>query len=183
VVIRTGDGVRKERTGYRDDHLTQRIVLWGDGFICKDVSQKDLDMSISPRHRNWGFNCPVMNLDCLMYEYDNKQPVSLIDFKCRGPSDGDTTSANAQALANLASSATIPAYIVYYDNLNWRFRSTPLNALGKIKLGECSEFTAMQEVDEITFVGFLYALRGRSLPHDVKQRLARETDQPDVMFA
>ena len=50
------DGVRQERTNWRDQEL-------------------------SARHRTWGFNCPAVDLDFLMVEYNIGKPVGLIEYK------------------------------------------------------------------------------------------------------
>ena len=50
------DGVRRERSGWRDE--------W-----------------ISKRHRLWGFDCPAVDIDFLMLEYDRSVPCALIEYK------------------------------------------------------------------------------------------------------
>ena len=50
------NGVRAERTGWRDQAL-------------------------SDRHREWGFNCPSVDLDFLMVEYNIGLPVALVEYK------------------------------------------------------------------------------------------------------
>ena len=50
------DGVRQERTGWRDQ-------------------------AISLRHRTWGFNCPGVDFDFLMLEYSTGKPVAVVEYK------------------------------------------------------------------------------------------------------
>lgn len=39
------------------------------------------DQEISQRHRRWGFNCPAVDLDFLMLEYHRGIPVAVVDYK------------------------------------------------------------------------------------------------------
>jgi hypothetical protein len=39
------------------------------------------DLELSKRHREWGLNCPAVDIDFLMVEYYYGKPVALIDYK------------------------------------------------------------------------------------------------------
>lgn len=159
-------GVRKERSGYRDDSLGERISAWGPGFVCNEISQQCLSTSISKRHRNWGFNCPVTNLDCLVCNITG-MPVALVDFKamtfdiqdrptknCRRTPEGGSFS--AEATVNLANAARISAYNVYYNTSS--FYVDPINELAKHQLKK-ADIEIIASISESRFVKFLYDLR------------------------
>ena len=48
--------VRAERTGWRDEELSQE-------------------------HRKWGFDCPTVDIDFLMLEYDTGRASALVEYK------------------------------------------------------------------------------------------------------
>ena len=170
--------VRLERTGFRDDVLLEHIrAIWGDGFIMLDISQKDLPNSISVRHREWGFDCPATNIDCVMCEYDHKIPQALIEFKGRSPQSGDKTSANSQTIINLANMADLPCFILYYNNSNWTFLILPLNKKAEQKYANwMKSFVNFPEsgwISEFAAVTFLYYLRNRLIPQDILEKLQK----------
>ena len=57
--------VRQERTGWRDEAL-------------------------SKRHRDWGWDCPAIDIDFLMIEYDKGKSVALVEY------GGKTNATNAK---------------------------------------------------------------------------------------
>lgn len=170
MVIRNTDGVRLERTSYRDDSLNTRMQTWGDGFISIDVAQDRVNDSISARHRNWGYDCPVTNIDCLMCEYDHKVPMAVIEYKGRAPMQEDRRSANVQVIATLATMAGLPALLVYYDNVAWTFRVEPINPSAQDWLKR-TNVLAGETLSERRFVEFLYRVRHKFLPEQIKQTL------------
>jgi hypothetical protein len=174
MVDRNSDGVALERTGYRDDKLQARIqdVWGGEGLIVTDIAREHLPDSISDRHRQYGRDCPVTNIDCLMYEYDHCEPIALLDFKAKHPTPHDRTSFNARAIANLANRAGIPFYLAYYSNARWSFILDPVNEIAADLLIKHHE-TAVQ-MSEVRFVRFLYALRRNGeLPPDIAATLCQ----------
>jgi hypothetical protein len=44
------------------------------------------DEAISQRHRLWGFNCPAVDIDFLMIEYDQGKPAACVSrlYEIRG---------------------------------------------------------------------------------------------------
>ncbi len=136
--------VKQERTGWRD--------AW-----------------LSARHRLWGFDVPMVDVDWLVIEYDNSEPIALIDYKehssprVQGPTD-----ANSRAIAKLATRAGIPAYNVrYWKQLSiLEFFPIALNDSGE------SLLPSKLRMNEIEFVTWIYKLRGRSLPESVLNRIS-----------
>lgn len=125
--------VRRERTGWRDEAL-------------------------SARHRAWGWDCPMVDIDFLVAEYDAKEPVAIIEYKSEYAAPQRATNASYQVLIKLATWAHIPFFNVRYAcDFSW-WKVTPLNGFAKdVQPVRC-------EVDEREFVTFLYRLRGRALP-------------------
>ena len=127
------NNVREERTGWRD----QRI---------------------SERHRSWGYDCPALDLDFLMLEYDAGKAVALVEYKHEDAAPVRGAHPSVQALVDLAHRAALPAFIVRYaDDFAWWY-VTPLNDLARALQAETAFLTEQQWVE------LLYRCRGRELP-------------------
>lgn len=124
---------------------------------------------VSDRHREWGAACLATDIDLILLEYaPGGRPVALIDYKLG--LDRQLTDGEAHALstiADLCSRAELPGYAVKYGSEPWRFRVYPMTPLagGLYPLGRGELIT------ELTYVRFLYALRGLRVPTDVAQVL------------
>ena len=104
-------GVKQERSGWRDQE-------------------------ISERHRFWGFNCPSVDLDFLMLEYNHRLPVALIEYKHAAVFNNNfnVSGANYKALAALAtgySQRPLPFFVAFYQPGNWFFFIKPVNQAAK----------------------------------------------------
>lgn len=136
------DGVRQERSGWRDE--------W-----------------ISERHRHWGYNCPAVDVDFVMVEYNQGTPVALVEYKA----DGNTYVARnmnhptLKAIRILADNSKIPFLLVSYAKDPSWFRLTPANSFAR------KRFAAPVVMSEREYVGALYALRHMKLPDDLAQQL------------
>jgi len=89
--------VRQERTGWRDQEL-------------------------SLRHRMWGWDCPMVDLDFLGLEYDTKKPACLVEYKHECAKPGHKKEASYQALIELGNGyrAGIPVFAVRYaSDFTW----------------------------------------------------------------
>lgn len=97
------------------------------------------DMELSLRHRDWGRNCPCVDIDFLVVEYNYCKPCALIDFKTidgfRKDPDEDH---NVKTMINMCEGhhefngsvwvrKPMACAIVKYDKNPWRFRVEPLN--------------------------------------------------------
>jgi len=128
--------VRKERTGWRDQ-------------------------SLSERHRQWGWDCPAVDLDFLFLEYDRGKATALIEYKNEHAKPQMAAHPTYQALIDLGTRANIPVFAVRYaDDFAW-FLVVPLNQNAKDSLSN------RQQMTEREYVAFLYTLRGYSVPSDV----------------
>lgn len=102
--------VRVERTGFRDE--------W-----------------ISERHRQWGFNCPAKDIDFLLAEYDRGEPRALIEYKHKNASAASINSNEHSPIRWMADKCGIPFAVVVYDDEAVLFRCIPKNthAIGIFK--------------------------------------------------
>lgn len=136
---------RPERTGWRDERLSRR-------------------------RRLWGYDVPSVDLDFVLVEYDNFQPVALIEWKNCDGFDRDVArelrSASARVLKNLGDRARLPTFFCLYRTAPWRFRVVYANEAGRRSLGVEWE-TEFVDFGEAGFVRFLYALRSRPCPDAV----------------
>lgn len=126
--------VSKERTGWRDD------------------------LRLNDRHRQWGWDCPAVDVDKLFIEYDQAKPVALVEYKHENAEPASSKHASIRALIEVGNRADLPVYGVRYANdFSW-FKVVPLNNVAKIFLSE------RQQMTESEYVAFLYRLRGRTMP-------------------
>jgi hypothetical protein len=137
--------VRVERTGWR----------------CEEISK---------RHRLWGYNCPAVDLDFLVSEYNHSKPVALIEYKeihAQLPDFNNLhpTHKTLMALADGFNKGALPFMIVFYCSQNWFFKVFPINDVAKILYGHI----AGMEITEKRFVTSLYRLRKIALTIDDKK--------------
>ena len=112
------------------------------------------DEKLSARHRLWGHNCPMVDLDFLVVEYNHGKPVGLIEFKHFGAEKPDIEHPTYRALIELSNLASLPFLVVFYDNEDWWFRVYPINDAAKV------HYKKGQIMSEREFVRSLYRLRG-----------------------
>lgn len=137
------DNVREERTGWRDNE-------------------------ISARHRMWGFNCPCVDLDFLVAEYNVGKPVALVEYKHKGARDPILEHPTYRALKLLAdgySGGALPFMIAFYRKDIWAFKVMPVNneSAKWFKVGEV--------VTEREYVSRLYKMRNLILKANVLPHL------------
>lgn len=125
------------------------------------------DETISLRHREWGYNCPALDLDWLVIEYDTAIPVALVEYKNEHARMASSKEANYRALIKLGDMSSLPVFAVRYaSDLSW-FRVTALNCIARGKVPERSH-----EMTELEYVTLLYKLRDRELPAEVAIKLS-----------
>jgi hypothetical protein len=91
------------------------------GWRCEAISQK---------HREWGFNCPAVDLDFVLLEFNWGKPVAIIEYKEKRARRADTQSWSFLALKELADGYRrrgLPFLLVRYCKEAWWFEVTPLN--------------------------------------------------------
>lgn len=120
--------VRPERTGWRDQALSER-------------------------HRLWGWDCPAVDIDFLMIEYNRGIPTALVEYKDLRARNIDTAHPSYRAIIDLSNRASLPVFEVRYDSTSWRFTPNPLNQIAK------DIYQDRYTMGEREYVRFLYALR------------------------
>jgi hypothetical protein len=124
--------VRNERTGWRDE-------------------------GISERHRRWGFNCPAVDLDFTLCEYDAGEPYGIVEYKCETAAPVVRAHPTIRAIKRLGDKANLPVFLtIYARDFRW-FRCEGLNYLGGKK---CHD--KVLDLNEAEYRAFMLAIRGRN---------------------
>src|ERR1700676_3377212 len=94
------------------------------------------DQEISARHRDWGTDCPAVDIDFFLTEYNHGKPVALIEYKLYTVDTVDVSKPSYQALIDLANNyggkgGPLPALLVFYWPVEWAFCVHPLNESAK----------------------------------------------------
>jgi hypothetical protein len=118
------------------------------------------DQELSLRHRHWGFNCPMVDVDFLAVEYDGGVPKVLVDYKHEQANEADPTHASMRALIALANRGVphipaLPFMIVRYWPDIWAFEVVPMNEAARAAYPE-----GQRHLTEREYVLSLHALRG-----------------------
>jgi hypothetical protein len=124
-------------------------------------------MEMSERHRLWGFDCPAVDIDFLVIEYDFEVPRALIEMKYIS-ADIDQSKASLKSLTNLANAAKIPFFIVTYFN--------DINGIRKYRIEQKNKYAEeiiieKKDLTEKEYVSLLYKIRGRIIPLSVYEKL------------
>lgn len=127
--------VREERTGWRDQ-------------------------AISGRHRQWGYDCPALDIDFLMLEYDRGKASALVEYKHEDAPPIQLGHPSVRALIDLAEPGQVPLFITRYSADFAHWYPTPVNAPARLILPEAVSLSEQQWVE------LLYRCRGRTLPMD-----------------
>jgi hypothetical protein len=121
------------------------------------------DIELSERHRKWGYDSPMVDLDWMVIEYDHARAVALISWKHELAKE--ETKCNFLAFSRLADDAHLPAFQVVYSATTpaW-FKREPMNQRARDLLRPSETGRQLNEVD---FVTWIYQLRGRDIPDEV----------------
>ena len=119
------------------------------------------DMALSQKHREWGWNCPAIDIDLLFLEYDKGQPVALVEYKHENAAPQKASHPSYQAIINLGNRAELPVFACRYaDDFSW-WKVVPLNKQAKTQL------PSSETMNEKEWVSFLYRLRGYDPPEQL----------------
>ena len=129
--------VRTERTGWRDELL-------------------------SSRHRAWGWDCPAVDIDFLLLEYNHGKACALVEYKHERAAPQYPTHPTYKALIDLGNRAGIPVIACRYSDDFSEWKVAPLNDKAKEFIPDRSIMT------EIEWVTLLYKIRGNdTVPQSV----------------
>ena len=140
------DGVRQERTGWRDE-------------------------KVSNRHREYGFNCPAVDIDFVLLEFNHGRACALMELKAITANRANlnlSKNYSLRALSDLGSRAMIPAFLSVYCFNTWGYWVKPINDEARKYIDGWTDFT------ELEYVQLLYEIRGELLPEDIKVKLSRK---------
>ncbi|RKL62325.1 hypothetical protein DXT63_11890 [Thermoanaerobacteraceae bacterium SP2] len=135
--------------------------------MVKPERTGERDMSLSERHRLYGIDCPAVDIDLLLIEYDSATPVALIEYKNEHSFSGNTSWSTWRALETLANNAMLPLFKVTYSSDFSRWCVRPVNYIAQYRIPQ------PVEMDEPDFVRFLYSLRGREVPPEVWENIRK----------
>lgn len=144
--MRNEQGVRAERSSWR----------------CQAISE---------RHRHWGYNCPAVDLDFVVAEYNHGKPVALVEYKEKNWNPANTSNATYNALKALADGyvdGPIPFLIAVYDADEWWFVPYPMNEAACRHYRHCNGVA----ISEQRFVRSLYLLRSKVLSAEDEKAIA-----------
>lgn len=124
----------------------------------------------------WGWNCPAVDLDFLMVEYNIGRPVGVIEYKHARARMPDIRHPTYRALCELADLCALPFMIVFYYPPEWAFRVFPVNGVAR------QTFDEGQLMTERQFVMALYRLRRLTLTKHLADKL-NDTLPPNIEAA
>lgn len=101
--------VRQERTGWRDEALSER-------------------------HRIWGYDLPAVDLDFILDEYDSGDPYGLVEYKNEHAAPQDYSHPSYLALIRLGTRARLPVFCARYKDDFSEWIVTPLNEYAEVFL-------------------------------------------------
>lgn len=106
-------------------------------------------------------NCPAVDLDLIMIEFDHERVCGLVEYKHELAALQYASHPTYRAIADLANRARVPFIACRYsDDLTW-FKAHPLNDFAKTFLASPAKMTERQ------WVSLLYRIRGRAVPDDL----------------
>lgn len=139
------------------------------------------DERLSERHGHWGFNCPAVDIDFLLVEYNTGKTCALIEYKHKNTSPPNVQHASYRAIVDLADGyrhRALPCLIAIYDPDTWAFKVIPLNEAGIRHYAHCQN----QWITEQRFVRSLYLMRKAVLEEQDEAviRTLNTTPQPST---
>jgi hypothetical protein len=126
------------------------------------------DRELSDRHREWGHDCPAVDLDFLLCEYNHGAPVAIVDYKHSAADLSRTNQRTYETLGRLYDEhgQQIPFFIARYWPDTWAFKVHPENdaahAWMQRVLSEAAT-TTWVDMTEQEYVSALYWLRKDAL--------------------
>jgi hypothetical protein len=137
---------------------------------------------LSERHQDfWGDDCPAVDLDFLMCEYNHGIAVVIVDYKHFSANLAKTNSATYSTLSELygPNGRQLPFFVARYWPDIWAFKLLAVNDAAK-KAGEriipprvAFNPDGQTDMTEQWYVRFLYLLRKEALTAGDSRTIAR----------
>lgn len=109
-----------------------------------------------------------MDIDFLMLEYDKGQASALVEYKNEHTEPAYPKHPSYRALADLGNRAGIPVIGCRYKDDFTEWRAVPLNRVA------AEIITSPQKFNEAGWVNFLYSIRGREMPDEIRQKCKQD---------
>lgn len=162
----------------------------GSGYAHRRVKPEDrmkYDRMLSDRHLNyWGTECPAVDLDFLMCEFNDGIPVAIVDYKYHEGDINNTNSATYKALSSFhkPDGGQLPFFIARYWLHTWAIKLLAVNdaARDAVRRVSSGRFEAGEQIPltEQQYVNFLFRLRKDALSAGDQRYLDRLNRQlPD----
>lgn len=123
-------------------------------------------MLLSDRHHKWGQDCPAVDLDFMLCEYNNGISVAVIEYKHFAADLGKSNGRNYDAISELylKDGRQIPLFVAKYWPDIWAFRTKPYNDAARTwamasGVGWEGSGSSWRDQTEQQFVTMLYRLR------------------------
>lgn len=116
--------ITKERTGWRDERISQR-------------------------HHKWGIGCTTTDFDFLMLEYEFGNPSAIVEYKHEYAEPQSALKPQYQALIKLGNSAKIPVIACRYSD---DFSCYKVVALNEYALKFIPERTELDEIGWVSLL-------------------------------
>jgi len=130
------------------------------------------DGKLSLRHRLYGCDVPMTDLDFVCCEYDRCQPLAIVEYKhCNADPNTLRQRPGVRVIRALADRAGIAAWVALYDPNRWVYTIMPLNEQAQQLFG------ARLLLNERQYVEVLYRLRKTSAPLEILSRLSDTIDR------
>ena len=122
-----------------------------------DEEKIRLELKLSKRHREWGWNVPMVDIDFLVVEYDKAIPVAIIEYKHERAEIQKSGHPSYKAIKLICERAELPFFAVRYaDDFEW-FSVIAINKRAQKIVKNTIQYS------EEKYFEFLYKIRGRHL--------------------
>jgi len=126
-ILQRGIGGSKKRSPNGIARLKNRLPYRSRRMIGYDCIPLPLPGRNVCRGGMWGFDCPALDIDFLMLEYDCGVPSALVEFKHENAPPIRMEHPSIRALSLLCNRARLPFFLARYaDDFSW-FYVTPGN--------------------------------------------------------
>lgn len=119
------------------------------------------DQEISKRHRKWGWDCPAIDIDFLMLEFDEGEPIAIVEYKNENAAPAYPTHPSYKAIRGMCDKAELPFFGVRYAfDFSW-WKVKPINSEAQKVLKNT------KTMSEKEYVQLLYDIRGKKYPQEL----------------
>lgn len=134
-------------------------------------------MQLSDRHHKWGQDCPAVDLDFMLCEYNHGISVALVDYKHHAADLANTNGRSYEAMSELyhKDGRQVPFFVARYWPDDWAFRTRAVNNAAREWATGCGIGWDgdWRDQTEQQFVTMLYRLRKDALTRGDELTIAR----------